>query len=85
MGPAHERRPAHRLRHSARRPGVVASSLAPRDQFHHWSKTGGLWAVDARLRDGRIKCHSDLGAVRYFTTAYLDAKGIRLIVRGEDL
>jgi hypothetical protein len=63
---------------------VEASTLQPRDQFHHWSGTGGLWTVDAILKDGRIKVHSDLGQTRYFTTEYIDAKGARLFLRGAD-
>lgn len=63
---------------------IQAADLAVRDQFHHWSKTGGVWTVDAKLRDGRIKVHSDMGQTRYFTPEFIDSKGARLHVRGVD-
>jgi len=59
-------------------PIVPAAELQRGDRLHHWSPTGGVWKVDAILRDGRFRLVSDMGAVRYFTAAALDEKGARL-------
>jgi len=59
-------------------PIVKAADLSRGDRFHHWSPTGGIWKVVAILRDGRIKCVSDMGATRNFTPEFIDERGARL-------
>lgn len=62
-------------------PIVPAKELKRGDRIHHWSPTGGVWKVEAILRDGRIKMVSDLAAVRYFQPEFIDEKGARLYSR----
>ena len=56
---------------------VSALSLAVGDWFHGWSSRGATWRVV--YADGQsVKATSDLGAVRSWTVAELDAKRVYL-------